>query len=194
MNGVCPTCGASGSLEFFLSEAVARQAMAEALKLPKVVQDQLLPYLALFRPAAGAMQSRKALRLIKEAAALVATGHCQTQGKPSRPCPPRIWAEGMAQMTERRGQLTLPLKNHSYLVKVAWGLADADDARAEAQRNSDALSGNHRRPSPLPLSPGERENYQLPQGEDQGEGEDDGLLPIERRLLAAGKPIMKRIE
>lgn len=182
MNGVCPTCGASGSLDFFLAEAVARQALAEALKLPKVVQDQLLPYLALFRPAAGAMQSRKALRLIREAAELVAAGHCQVQGQAARPCPPRIWAEAMGQMAERRGQLILPLKNHRYLVKIAWGLADQEDARVEAQRNNDALSGNHRRPSPP---------APLPWGEGSG---DDGLLPVERALLAKGQPILKRIE
>lgn len=181
MKGMCQTCGATAPLEWFLAEPVARQVLATALKLPQAVQDQLLTYLALFRPTGGSMQPKKALRLVQEIAQQVAVGHCQIQGKPARPCPPRLWAQAMEQMSERRDTLRLPLKNHNYLRQIVWTLAEQEDAKAEAGRNNDVLSGN-RRPSPYPHPGGE------------GEEEDDGLLPIERKMLAAGKPIMKRME
>ena len=179
MKGMCQTCGATAPLEWFLAEPIARQVLATALKLPQPVQDQLLGYLALFRPAGGSMQPKKALRLVKEVAALVAPGHIQVKGQVARPCPSRVWARGMEQMQERRDQLRLPLPNHNYLRQIVWTLADQEDARAEARSNADALSGNRRPPPPAPLP--------------QGEGE-DVLLPVERALLAAGKPIMKRME
>lgn len=185
MKGMCQTCGATAPLEWFLAEPIARQVLAAALKLPQPVQDQLLVYLALFRPAGGSSQPKKVLRLVQEIAALVAPGHLQVKGQVGRPCPPRIWAQAMEQMTERRDKLQLPLKNHNYLRQIAWSLADQDDARAEAQRNEETLSGNHRRPSALPPPLA---------GWGQGEGaDDDGLLPVERAMLAKGMPILKRM-
>jgi hypothetical protein len=184
MKGMCQTCGATAPLEWFLAEPMARQVLATALKLPQAVQDQLLGYLALFRPAGGSMQPKKALRLVTEIAALVAPGYIQVKGQVARPCPARVWAQAMEQMQERRDSLRLPLPNHNYLRQIVWTLADQEDARAEAARNDDALSGNNcRHPSiPPPLA-----------GGGQGEG-DVGLSQIERNLLEKQKLQMKRME
>ncbi|MHB1350090.1 MAG: hypothetical protein ACYCYR_09480 [Desulfobulbaceae bacterium] len=186
MKGMCQTCGATAPLEWFLAEPIARQVLAAALKLPQPVQDQLLVYLALFRPAGGSSQPKKVLRLVQEIAALVAPGHLQVKGQVARPCPPRIWAQAMEQMTERRDKLQLPLKNNNYLRQIAWSLADQDDARAEAQRNEDALSGGRPSPGLRPPSP-------IGRGAG-GEGGDDGLSQIERNLLERQKLQMKRME
>lgn len=181
---MCQTCGATAPLEWFLAEPIARQVLATALKLPQTVQDQLLGYLALFRPAGGSMQPKKALRLVREIAVLVATGHVQVKGQVARPCPPRVWGQAMEQMAERRDTLRLPLANHNYLRQIVWGLADQEDARAEAQYHDKALSGNHRAPLTRPAG------HPLPEGEGK---DDDGLLPVERAILARGGTL-KRME
>ena len=135
---------------------------------------------------------------MQEIAALIAPGYIQVKGQPARPCPARIWAEAMTQISERRDSLRLPLASHQYMAKIAWDLADREDARVEATRNEEALSGNHRAPSsgPRPPSPGGRRiaDPPLPPGEGRGEGEvDDGLLPVERAILAKGGTL-KRME
>jgi len=165
VKGMCQTCGATAPLEWFLNEPVARQVLVAALALPVVVQSQLLGYLALFRPPGGSMQPRKALRLVKEVADLVAPGHVQIKGSPARPCPPRLWAQAMEQMSERRDSLRLPLGSHQYMVKIAWGLADAEDAANEAVRRELEASGNYRSAAV------------------RAQGADDGLLPIERAMM-----------
>jgi len=146
-----------------LNEPVARQVLVEALKLPVPVHNQLLGYLALFRPAGGSMQPKKALRLVQEIAGLVAPEYVRVQGKPARKCPPRLWAQAMEQMGDRRETLRLPLKNHNYLRQIAWGLADAMDAANEAVRRELEAAGNFR--------PHEGQK-----------GSNDGLLPIERAM------------
>lgn len=175
MKGMCQTCGATAPIEWFLAEPVSRQVLATALKLPQVVQNQLLGYLALFRPAGGSMQPKKALRLVNEIAALVAPGNIQVKGQVARPCPARVWALAMEQMQERRDTLRLPLPNHNYLRQIVWTLADQEDARSEAARNQEILSGG--RPSPCPP---------------QSEAGDEGMSQLERTLLAK-KGLLKRM-
>ncbi|HHO49270.1 MAG TPA: hypothetical protein ENN06_12615 [Desulfobacteraceae bacterium] len=173
MKGMCQTCGATAPLEWFLNEPVARQVLVAALKLPAPVHSQLLGYLGLFRPAGRSMQPKKALRLVQEIAALVAPEYVRVQGKAARKCPPRLWAQAMEQMSERRGSLRLPLKNHNYLRQIAWGLADAEDAANDAARREAEAAGNYRGVVPHPAS-----GHPIP----QGEVVDDGLLPIERAM------------
>lgn len=183
MKGMCQTCGATAPIEWFLAEPVARQVLATALKLPQPVQDQLLGYLALFRPAGGSMQAKKALRLVQEIAALVAPGHIQIKGQVARPCQARVWARGMEQMQERRDALRLPVANHNYLRQIVWALADQEDAKSEARHNQEIVAGG--RPSVLTPAP------LTVTGEEE---EGDGLLPLERDMLAKGMPILKRME
>ena len=103
--------------------------------------------------------------MTRELSSLVTAGHVQVQGKVARPCPDRIWAAGMEQMIERRASLSLPLRNHNYLRKIVWGMADAEDARNEARvRQSETAPVRHRQP-------------------------DDGLLPLEREMLKRGMKI-----
>lgn len=166
MKGRCQTCGATAPLDWFLTEPVARQMLGVALKLPQAVQNQLLGYLSLYNPAGGTMQSKKALRLTSELAAMVDAGHAQAPGKVARPCPARLWAQAMEQMAERRDTLRLPLKNHNYLRQIAWALADAEDAKKEQQYHETAATGGKRVRPPA---------------------SDDGLLPIERAMQARKK-------
>ncbi len=161
----CPACGAVASADAWENDAIARELMQDFLSLPAPVSKVLLGYLSLFRPDKRALSWRKALRLTRELSSLVTAGHVQVQGKVARPCPDRIWAAGMEQMIERRASLSLPLRNHNYLRKIVWGMADAEDARNEARvRQSETAPTRHRQP-------------------------DDGLLPMEREMLKRGMKI-----
>jgi hypothetical protein len=96
----------------------------------------------LFRPESKALAWKKAGRIVAELAKLAGSGHVQVQGKPSRPCPPKIWAEAMGQMLDRRDRITRPMPNHNYLRQVAWQLADEADAKGERQRNENEKTGS----------------------------------------------------
>lgn len=174
MKGRCQTCGATAPLDWFLTEPIARQVLAVALKLPQSVQKQLLSYLGLFNPAGGTMQSKKALRLTTEISSQVAVGHIHIQGKVARPCSPATWAQAMEQMNERRDTLRLPLKNHNYLRQIAWAIADQEDAKKETVRNHAEQSGGIRRPGLAQI--------------------DDGLLPMERALKERAERLAKQQE
>ena len=150
---ICPSCGAAHSAEGWENDAVARQSLQAACKLPTTINQVMLGYMGLFRPAKQALRWSKSLKLINELAAMIAQGHIQLQGKAARPCPPHLWAAGMEQMVDRRPQLSLPLKNHNYLRQIVWQLADqADAGREQLQRRSE-IDGNARANRMTPPEP-----------------------------------------
>jgi hypothetical protein len=150
---ICPSCGAAHSAEGWENDAVARQTLQASNKLPNTVNQVVLAYMGLFRPAKQALRWKKSFKLINELAAMIAPGHVQIHGKAARPCPHHIWALGMEKMVDRRPQLDLPLKNHNYLIQVVYQLADqADAGREQLQRQSevDGSARVHRMTPPEP--------------------------------------------
>ncbi len=165
MKLICPSCGAVAGADAWANDAIARELMRDLTSLPAPVPKVVLGYLSLFRPGRRALSWKRAARLTRELAALVAAGHVQVQGKVARPATAAMWAAGMEQMTDRRDALTLPLKNHNYLRQVVWQLADDADRRNEAMtRQREIAPPRHREP-------------------------DDGLLPLERKMLERGMKI-----
>lgn len=133
MKLVCPSCGAQCSAESFQNDADARAVLAALVKLPAPVLDAgILNYLSLFRPGTGrSLQWRRALRLVEDLAALVADGRVQFGRNVARPCPPRLWREAIEKMLGNPPK-QLPMKNHNYLLAVAWEIADDVDRKREA--------------------------------------------------------------
>ncbi|MDH5299297.1 MAG: hypothetical protein OEV91_09790 [Desulfobulbaceae bacterium] len=149
-DGICPGCGLATRLEVFISSAAERQCLGVALRMPREVAEVAIEYMGLFRPASGrAMQAKKALRLLGELETLVAAGYVSKPGHVDRPCKPAIWAAAITQMTGNRQGLTLPLSNHNYLCRVAYGLADQADAQAERTKETE-LQNPYRRPTSEP--------------------------------------------
>ncbi len=143
-DGLCPGCGMAARLEVFVEGAAARQCLAVCLRLPREVAEVTIEYMGLFRPASGrAMQAKKALRLLGLLEQLVAAGYVSKPAQVDRPCTPAIWAEAINRMIGNRHGLTLPLSNHKYLAKVAYGLADQADAQDEKNRNQAEASGSY---------------------------------------------------
>lgn len=161
MKGMCQTCGETAPLEWFAGNAETREMIAIVARMPREVSERCLAYLRLFRPPTGrAMAAKKALRLIQELEELVAKGYVSRPGRPDRDCPARIWGEAIDLMLTQSGSLDLPMPNHNYLVKVAWGKADKEDAGAEAKTRDAEPAGGMRaakldapRPIQAELSP-----------------------------------------
>lgn len=141
MRLICPGCGITASAEAWLNDAKARELLVAVARLPQPLPEACLPYLGLFRSETQTLGWKKAVRIVADLAKLVGSGHVQVQGKVARPCPPRIWAEAMDKMLERRERLTRPMPNHNYLREVAHGLAELVDAKGEMQRNEAERSG-----------------------------------------------------
>lgn len=153
MIGTCQTCGTTAPIEWFLSETEHRQICAVLVELPKDVEKVVLHYLSLFRPVSGrALQAKKAARLLAEIKTMVATGHVQIDKKVARPCRPRIWAQAMEQMVERRDRLSIPMPNHNYLKAIVYDLADQADIQGERTKNT-ALQHMRTRTEPAASNP-----------------------------------------
>lgn len=152
MKLICPGCGLTASVEAWLNDAEARELLAAGVKLPPPLPEVTLPYLGLFRPEERALAWKKATRLLAKLSQLVVAGHVQVQGKPARPCPPRIWAAAMSRMIDQRQRISRPLPNHNYLRQVAWQLADLEDALGEKSRNEQERNGNLRSYETAPMS------------------------------------------
>jgi hypothetical protein len=153
MNGTCQTCGTVAPIEWFLSETEHRQLCGLLIQLPKDIEKTIFHYLSLFRPVQSrAIQAKKATRLLTEIKDLVATGYVQIDKKVARPCPPRIWAQAMEQMIERRDRLSIPMPNHNYLKTIAYDLADHADSKGEQTKNV-ALQYQRTRPEPAASNP-----------------------------------------
>jgi hypothetical protein len=146
----CPTCGTEFPIEAGWSEADGKRLAALTAGIDPVVARPAMQYLRLFKPAKTALRIPKAMRLLEELAALIATGRvCRDErGGVERPAKPAHWAAGMEQMVERRSALSLPLDNHNYLRAVVFGIADFADATAERAREDAARNRGASSPAP----------------------------------------------
>lgn len=144
MKLVCPACGAVSSSEAMTSDEACRKTLAVCCRMPGPLPMVVLQYLSLFRPEKSALTWGKALRLAQELEDLVVKGWVQIEKKPARKCGPRIWAQAIEEMIDRRQRLTRPLKNHNYLRDVAYTIADREDAETERKTVEAERNGNIR--------------------------------------------------
>lgn len=177
----CPCCGCRASAEAWENDADQRQFMELLASLPRPVSTRLLRYCGLFRGkgANRAMAWKKALRIARELADLVATGYVQGKGKVARPCSPDRWGAGIDTMIEMAstGQLSLPMKSHNYLVAIVWQEADKADATAESKYHAQAQTGIVRHPQAIShtVDDGGPNKYELAYEQQYGAGSLDDL-------------------
>ncbi|MFZ1327022.1 MAG: hypothetical protein WAT67_13570 [Candidatus Contendobacter sp.] len=146
MHLTCPCCGGVASIEAWLADRAAREAVAAALSLPAGLGDRLLRYLGLFRPRKQALSWDRAAKLLIELNTLIQVGQIERNGR-AYPAPMDYWKAALDQMLERREHLQLPLKTHGYLLEIIVGLGKkAEDQRAAqtevAQERTRAREGN----------------------------------------------------
>ena len=135
MKTVCPACGATSSLEALLTDGEARLFMAALTRLPSQLVFLTPKYLALFRPQTGrVLQWRKGTRLLDDLNALVQMGYVHRKGMVDRPCTITAWAKALERIVASAPN-RLPLKNHQYLVAIAWDIADGMDRKVEQHQH-----------------------------------------------------------
>jgi len=135
----------------FTTDADAKRAEAKIATFPQPVAAAIPAYLSLFRPAERSLVWRKACSVLESLHSLVAVGYVQVKGRADRDCPPRIWAQAMDDMVNRRDRLTRPLPNHNYLRQVAHDMAGMEDAASERRRVE--AEQHHRRPGAAQTGP-----------------------------------------
>ncbi len=133
MQVTCPCCAGRFSIEAAFTDDAARAAVAAALKFPAPLGEQLLRYVALFRPAQRALSWDRAARLLNELLEPISAGRVQRDGR-WYPAPVEAWRRALEQMLDQRDRLRLPLKSHGYLIEILIGVIDEVAAESERRR------------------------------------------------------------
>ncbi len=145
MKLACPSCGFTGGLEAYSSEADARTVAALCAALPAHLGPLVLRYLALFRPAKRALAWSRARKLLEELSPLIKSGTLRKRGR-DWVVPVEAWATAIEQMLNMTDKLQLPLTNHNYLFEVLVGVANRAEAAQEAEREQDRRAARGRQP------------------------------------------------
>lgn len=143
MRLICPSCGAMHSADAWHKDEQAREALALAVGMPPEVKAPCLAYLALFRPQGGKQGLRwsRVRKLLMEIKALVERPYVQSGQRVGRPATAGIWGAAMQRMVDCPPP-SLPMRNHNYLIAVAYDLADAADRQVEVARNAAERRGD----------------------------------------------------
>ncbi|MEJ1353130.1 MAG: hypothetical protein RPU39_00375 [Candidatus Sedimenticola sp. (ex Thyasira tokunagai)] len=130
---ICPACGAFGSPEIFMAEAVKREAIAKALRLPSPLALQVQTYIGLFRPPTRGHSMDRVDRLLQELLEPIEAGRIRRKGR-DWPAPIEVWKYALDQVIEKRDTLRLPLKDHNYLFEVVAGQSNRLEGDAERKK------------------------------------------------------------
>lgn len=130
MKLTCSACGATGSLEFFLMDAAAREAVREAFALPAPLGRQVVTYIGFFRPAQRALTWDRVEKLLHELLEPIQTAQVERNGI-VHSAPLEYWKEALDQVLSNRAKLNLPLKGHGYLFEIVANMAGKQAAHHE---------------------------------------------------------------
>lgn len=149
MHITCPSCFETYPVAAGFLDADGKRLAALLAGMEPALGRAVIGYLRLFKPAKQGLRTARAVKLVAELAALVDAGDvCRDERAlhTRRPATPAMWAEGIEQMLQQTGKLTLPLTNHHYLRAIVYGIADGADAQAERARETALRQGE--RPAP----------------------------------------------
>ena len=132
MKTSCPACGASFSLDTLLGNEGAREAVMAALAIPAPLGKLLVQYLGLFRPAQRQLSFDRVANLLNELLPMIAKASIERNGRPWS-APQDYWKMALEDMLAKRDKLTLPLKNHGYLLTIIESYSNKAEAKHEAQ-------------------------------------------------------------
>lgn len=131
MKLVCPSCGFYGPPDAYMSDVPASRALLLAMSMPAALAQPMQQYLRLFRPAQRAMSSSRVATLLEELLPMVLEAKISWRGV-VYPAPLEYWRDGIEDMLQSK-TLTLPVKNHHYLLAILAGYAQKADAAGEAK-------------------------------------------------------------
>jgi hypothetical protein len=128
----CPACGAAFSLDVLLGHEGARDSVMAALRLPAPLGKLLIQYIGLFRPASRNLSFDRVASLLNEMQPMIEAGLIERNGRPWS-APQDYWRMALDDMLAKRDKLTLPLKNHGYLLTIIAGLSGKAEAAVESK-------------------------------------------------------------
>lgn len=132
MKTACPACGAAFSLDTLIGNEGAREAVMAALAIPAPLGKLLVQYLALFRPAQRQLSFDRVANILNELLPMIAEARIERGGR-IWSAPQDYWKQALEEMLAKRAKLTLPLKNHGYLLAIIEGYSSKAEAKQEAQ-------------------------------------------------------------
>ncbi len=141
----CPTCGSELDLAVLFAHEDNQRAVARLASVSIPLGARVLQYLALFTPPKQRLTPAKKIKLLLQLLPDLERQSISFKGR-DWAAPAAAWAQAIDQMLAGRdsGRLELPMKSHGYLYSVLAGLADRNEASAEAQseaaRRGQALS------------------------------------------------------
>jgi len=148
MKTSCPACGAVASLDVLIGHEGAREAMMIVLARDPLGK-LLVQYLAMFRPAQRNLSFDRVTNLLNELLPMIQSAKITRNGR-IWSAPQDYWKMALEEMIARRDKLTLPLKNHGYLLSIIEGYGNKAEAKREeqieAQRAGHTPVGGHTRP------------------------------------------------
>ena len=131
MNLVCPICQAEYPLAAAMNDVAARQAVVKAFSLTQM-GDRLIAYVALFKPAKQALSMVRLAKLLDSLVDMVKLGQIKKNGN-TYAAPQQYWMQAIDQMLGNRQSLSLPLKNHNYLIAIIASASEKVESKKEAE-------------------------------------------------------------
>lgn len=132
MKTTCPGCGAVASLDVLLGNDGAREAVMAALEIPAPLGKMLVQYLGLFRPANRNLSFDRVANILNELLPMIREAKIERSGR-IWSAPQEYWKSAIEDMLAKRDRLTLPLKNHGYLLTIIESYSNKAEAKKEEQ-------------------------------------------------------------
>lgn len=142
----CPACRMRASADAWAAEVDVEAVLNICSQLPTEISRRVLAYFGLFRPISGVRPmawstTRTHAEALKE---LVEMNGIEWNRGPAHPNNPLAWAAAMDRAMQNP-TLDLPLKDHNWLRKVAYGISNEIDRNKEVLRIQSERSGSYRR-------------------------------------------------
>lgn len=132
MKTTCPACGAVSSLDVLLGNDGARDAVMAALEIPAPLGKLLVQYLGLFRPPTRQLSFDRVANILNELLPMIREAKIERSGR-IWSAPQEYWKSAIEDMLAKRDRLTLPLKNHGYLLTIIESYSNKAEAKTEAR-------------------------------------------------------------
>lgn len=138
----CPTCGTELDILTLFAHADDQRALARLASVSIPLGARVLQYIGLFKPAKQSLTAAKKIKLILQLLPDLERQAINHKGR-EWAAPLSAWANAFDQMLASRdaGRLELPMKGHGYLYSVLAGLANKDEATAEAKTEAARRTG-----------------------------------------------------
>ncbi|AKH36876.1 MULTISPECIES: hypothetical protein [Nitrosomonas] len=140
MRLICPCCQTDFPLEAAISNIALRNVVTRVLSFNPVGKLLLVYVEQLFKPPQRAISDTKMAKLMNELIPMIEAGKIEYKGR-VWPAPMDAWRMALEQMIDQRDTLTLPLKNHGYLLTIIAAAANQAAKKEEGAQEMRKRTG-----------------------------------------------------